>query len=307
MDDDPTNNEGNNLAVLCLDCHRDTQIRGGFDRKLDAAQIALYKKDWLVRVLANREREQVPNRAVWNSAKGARVLKYLQVREDSDVHSYSFEADYPEVATGDSFADAQTNLSINGFISRAHDRFREVAIARAAEKDEIKSSGPDSLERDTLSISHNVSLFTSDLLSIEFLFVDYYAMAFHPNMHTRTLNFQLHPSTQLELRDLFKPSCNYLKFLSDFCIHDLHRQQPLRWHDPKQRAEQLNVAQDKWILTGAAPGDDNYERFLLAKGGMHIFFDAYQVGSYAEGRYDVFIPANVFTPVLKESIAVFLR
>jgi hypothetical protein len=34
IDDDPSNSPADNLAVLCFDCHRDTQIRGGFDRKL---------------------------------------------------------------------------------------------------------------------------------------------------------------------------------------------------------------------------------------------------------------------------------
>jgi hypothetical protein len=43
------------LAVLCFDCHRDTQIRGGFDRKLDAAQVVLYRNDWIVRVSRRRE------------------------------------------------------------------------------------------------------------------------------------------------------------------------------------------------------------------------------------------------------------
>jgi hypothetical protein len=47
IDDDPSHNELANLAVLCFDCHRDTQISGGFDRKLDAEQVILYRDDWL--------------------------------------------------------------------------------------------------------------------------------------------------------------------------------------------------------------------------------------------------------------------
>ncbi len=46
IDGDPSNNAVENLAVLCLDCHRDTQIQGGFDRKLDADQVVLYRDDW---------------------------------------------------------------------------------------------------------------------------------------------------------------------------------------------------------------------------------------------------------------------
>ena len=45
-DDDNLNNDINNLVVLCLDCHNETQIKGGFHRKLDAEQIILYRDDW---------------------------------------------------------------------------------------------------------------------------------------------------------------------------------------------------------------------------------------------------------------------
>ena len=46
IDDDPGNNDVENLSVVCFDCHRDTQLRGGFDRKLDAGQVILYRDDW---------------------------------------------------------------------------------------------------------------------------------------------------------------------------------------------------------------------------------------------------------------------
>jgi tetratricopeptide (TPR) repeat protein len=54
IDEDPTNNAPENLATLCLECHRDTQVSGGFDRKLDAEQIVLYRDDWNRTVAARR-------------------------------------------------------------------------------------------------------------------------------------------------------------------------------------------------------------------------------------------------------------
>lgn len=53
IDDDPSNNDLSNLAALCLECHRETQIVGGFDRKLNAEQVTLYRDDWL-RVVAEQ-------------------------------------------------------------------------------------------------------------------------------------------------------------------------------------------------------------------------------------------------------------
>ena len=35
IDEDPSNNLVESLAVLCLECHNDTQIKGGFGRKLN--------------------------------------------------------------------------------------------------------------------------------------------------------------------------------------------------------------------------------------------------------------------------------
>jgi hypothetical protein len=55
LDADPSNHNPTNLALLCLDCHNDTQMRGGFGRKLDAEQIALYRSDWYELVAAERE------------------------------------------------------------------------------------------------------------------------------------------------------------------------------------------------------------------------------------------------------------
>ena len=54
IDENPANNEPNNLVVLCLECHNETQIRGGFGRKLNADQIILYRDDWLMQVAKTR-------------------------------------------------------------------------------------------------------------------------------------------------------------------------------------------------------------------------------------------------------------
>lgn len=50
IDGNNANHDDGNLAVLCLDCHTDTQIKGGFGRKLDAAQVKLYRDEWLEKV-----------------------------------------------------------------------------------------------------------------------------------------------------------------------------------------------------------------------------------------------------------------
>lgn len=55
IDENPANNEIENLSILCLECHNDTMIRGGFGRKLEANQVIKYKNDWIERVKKRKE------------------------------------------------------------------------------------------------------------------------------------------------------------------------------------------------------------------------------------------------------------
>src|SRR6266550_6126146 len=56
IDEDPSNNNEENLSVLCLICHDETQVRGGFGRKLSADLVLAYRRDWIERVRQRRDR-----------------------------------------------------------------------------------------------------------------------------------------------------------------------------------------------------------------------------------------------------------
>lgn len=55
VDENPAHNRLENLAVLCLECHNETQLRGGFGRKLRAPLVIKYRDEWLARVTQRRE------------------------------------------------------------------------------------------------------------------------------------------------------------------------------------------------------------------------------------------------------------
>lgn len=55
IDESPSNNNVENLAVLCLECHNKTQIKGGFGRKLNAPLVTKYHDEWLKDVTLRRE------------------------------------------------------------------------------------------------------------------------------------------------------------------------------------------------------------------------------------------------------------
>jgi hypothetical protein len=56
IDEDPTNHAIDNLAVLCLEHHEQTQTRGGFAKKLTAADVVRNRDDWVSRVRVRRDK-----------------------------------------------------------------------------------------------------------------------------------------------------------------------------------------------------------------------------------------------------------
>jgi Protein of unknown function (DUF3298) len=303
IDENPGNSVAENLAVLCFDCHHLTQLRGGFDRKLDAAQVLKYRADWLARVASKRDETHGPLRS--QAFPGKEVIRVIKISEASEDAAYSFDAEYPQLPDGSSFR-AETNLCIAAFVTQIFQRFRALAIDRTTEKAEMRNTAFASTAHDELGIGHKLWMFSDDLLSVELVAWTYYAGAVHPNSETRTLSFRLNPPMQIQLRDIFA-SVDHVEWLSKLCIEDLHKQQPLRFGDPDQRKKELEVNQDDWILRGAGPDRRNFEAFVLTQEGLRIFFDPYRVGSYAEGRYEVLVPYSLLTPLLKEDIKLLLK
>jgi hypothetical protein len=243
VNEDPADYSEDNLAVLCFDCHRDTQIRGGFDRKLDSAQVRRYRDDWLTRVANRREQEHGPLSLPQSRTQEIRAVKYIQIKENSDEHSYSIEAEYPQFSSNDATSEERLNNRIATFITTVIDDFRSAAIAHSPEKLRQKQElSPASW--DSLSVAHKISLLSPEYLSIEFVFQTYGAGAAHPNSATRTLNFKLRPFREIELRNLFNPVSNYVQALSEYCINELHTLQPNRWYNPAERIEELKVRKD---------------------------------------------------------------
>lgn len=61
---DAANHDTTNLAVLCLECHDDTMLTGGFGRRLNPDLIRLFGDDWNQRVADRRQAGGGQSRAV---------------------------------------------------------------------------------------------------------------------------------------------------------------------------------------------------------------------------------------------------
>jgi hypothetical protein len=67
INEDPSDNNPGNLAVLCLECHAQTQITGGFGRKLNANLVILYRDHWQDVVRMRRAAESLASELVKDS------------------------------------------------------------------------------------------------------------------------------------------------------------------------------------------------------------------------------------------------
>jgi hypothetical protein len=89
VDEDPSNNTFANLAVLCLECHNQTQLSGGFGRKLNADVVIKYREEWLARVVQRRDAadraavEKMIGPAPAPARGAAETVPYSQERADA--------------------------------------------------------------------------------------------------------------------------------------------------------------------------------------------------------------------------------
>jgi hypothetical protein len=300
LDENPSNSSPENLAVLCLDCHHQTQSKGGFDRKLDEHLVRRYRQDWLSTVAASRALMATPQRSM--RPKDPRAIRFTTLQESSEEYRYSFSASFIEIETADPQADAETNLLINAAVLKRLQRFRAGARDSLQWKRDCDRFGPGSEpQSDVMNIDHEVVMFTEDMLSLRLETYQYNAGASHGNDWTIALNFRLRPSFQLEPAYLFLPEVKYLQRLSELCIPRLKQQQR-----EKRGAIDNSQLDENWIKRGNSPDPANFATLLVQPGAVRVVFDNYQVGPYADGRYEVILERNALVGQLNPEIYAFL-
>jgi hypothetical protein len=145
LDEDRSNANPDNFAVLCVDCHNDTQLRGGFGRRLNEAQIRRYRDEWNDAVA---DRLHAASR---QSSEGKIVIGAPPMRADDVVDRILAEAERsPKV--GLRLMDAELEqesrrlLAGSGWGEGRHDWTLRAAIDRLFELGVVSASVHSSLE-----------------------------------------------------------------------------------------------------------------------------------------------------------------
>ncbi len=110
IDEDPSNNSPGNLAVLCLQDHADTQLRGGFSRKLSAETVIRYRDEWIEAV---RHRRQEADKIVVTRMTASSAAPATSWERPPEVELMAFIDHLPELRRA-AYAVAQPEWDAGG-------------------------------------------------------------------------------------------------------------------------------------------------------------------------------------------------
>ena len=213
-----------------------------------------------------------------------------RIKEDNKKLRYEIDAEYPQLTGSTNPNFEKFNQNARALVMKKVSEFRkEMEPEPAVPSDEaVAEPTPETMGSD-LGVGYKVSLANDDLISIEFSVGSYYSGAAHPNSYTEVLNFDLKNGKVIRLSELFNPGAKYLQAISNYSIGDLK----------KQSKDKQGALDDDWIQRGAGPNAENYKSWTISRKGLAINFDAYQVGPYAAGPQQVFIPYTALKELIK--------
>lgn len=209
---------------------------------------------------------------------GGLRLIVKQQKEDNKKLKFTAEIAYPQLAGNDARA-AQFNKTVSEMVDAALKAFKD------ENREAMQENAKEGEDRPgyALDISYTVEYADKNVIS---LLVSHYSFTggAHGNTGTTAYNYDLNRGAMLKLADLFQPSANYLKVISDYCI---------------AKIKKSDLTEDEWIRTGAGPKTENYESWNITPEGLQITFDAYQVAAYAAGPQEVVIPYSALKAIIK--------
>lgn len=157
---------------------------------------------------------------------------------------------------------------------------REVASLIAKEVADYKKMF--TADRETggeLDLSYYVARADDRLVSVNFSQYFYYFGAGQRNAVSRSFNYDLARGRVLKLTDLFKPSTDYLKVISDVCNSELRKQ---------FKGESFPDAERIAGSVENVLGDER--KWLVGEAGLIIVFDSTEFGPPGSGETTVVVP-----------------
>jgi len=156
----------------------------------------------------------------------------------------------------------------------------------------------------TLDITHKATLVLEDVISVSD-FVGTYTGGAHPNYF---LGGGVYRKDKVGALPLFTFIADAPAF-NELVVKALVEEKIARGYEPSESAA-IEFSLRELLVPSAEVPEIFVGNFLLAAstepgkaGGITVVFSPYDIGSYAEGSYEVTIPADALAPILTESWA----
>ncbi len=209
-----------------------------------------------------------------NSEKAAEVkLKIFDThkKEGDNTLAYSIDVNYPQLSGLPEETQNIANRLIEDFITTTTARFKQNVKDFYSEDSTLQSS---------LQIDYDLKALNTKIFSLEFNVYENMAGAAHPNTFVHTFNYNIKDLKALvTLKDVFVPGADYLRVISNLARQDLKAQ---------LKNDLTGIESD--IDKGTEAKEENFQEFVLTTHGLKLIFNPYQVGPYALGKQEVFIP-----------------
>lgn len=199
----------------------------------------------------------------------------------SDAKNWEVKVEYPELRLKGDLPHEGFRLAAKNIVMNQVKEFKKNA-------EDYDNEDRKDLPKFYMEMGYTIETDSENIVSVYFGKNEYLGGA-HPNNYSYTLNYDLKNNRQLKLPDLFKENSNYLKIISENSIAQIAEKQG-------------NNSDNDWIKRGAGEDLKNFESWVVTREGFRFTFDAYQVGSYAEGPYETVVPYEKFSYKIQKPI-----
>ena len=138
--------------------------------------------------------------------------------------------------------------------------------------------------------TYSVARFDSKVVSLQILTYDYTGGA-HEVLGEAALNWDMVRSRPIGLDELFAKGKPWQKFVTDYCLKELHEQFSGQEAPDPDRSAVQDVVKDG-------------SNWLLGKDKATVHFSVYTIASFSGGEYDVEIPYAKLKPFLRPDAPV---
>lgn len=175
---------------------------------------------------------------------------------------------------------------------------------RMADEDAAETGNTSWFMGYTLDITHKATLVLEDVISVSD-FVGTYTGGAHPNYFLAGGVYRKGEEASLPLSVFIKDEAAF----NELVIKALTEAKIERGYEPSEAAS-VEASLREMLVPSAEIPDIFAGRFMLAAsteagkaGGMMVVYSPYDIGSYAEGSYEVTVPAEALAPVLTDAWA----